>query len=357
MNEKGVMRIIDANLNRTCEGLRVLEDIARFTFNNKELTLRLKEERHSLRKLFLDEVDNAIIERDAKIDVGRVPSRFEDRRRDLSEIATCNLKRVEESLRTLEEVCKLFALKKAHRIKRMRFAFYSIEKNIDELFLSRKGLKKEGIYIVLPDGNRKKVLSIVRAIVDEPVAAVQLRSKKFSTAELMKVARSIRTITAKKDITFIVNDRVALALAVNADGVHIGQDDMPIKDVRKLTGFRFTIGVSTHSLEEAKRAEKDGADYVAFGSIYPTNSKVNAVVQGTAMLKKLCSKAALPVVAIGGINDKNIKAVSSAGANYAAVVSYVSDARDYGAAVRKLYRNFVKGTTRLHKKKDRYRLR
>ncbi|TES91808.1 MAG: thiamine phosphate synthase [Candidatus Cloacimonadota bacterium] len=346
MKEKGVRRIIDANLNRACEGLRVLEDIVRFTFNNKKLHLRLKKERHTLREIFSEEVSDAIIERDAKGDVGRAPSRLEDKRKNLFEIVTRNLKRVEESLRSLEEVSKLDSKKKAQRIKRMRFTLYSIEKDIQELLWTKKGLKKEGIYVVLPDRSKKELLRLVKAVVDAPVSAVQLRSKSLSARELIKVVSSIRNITAKRGITFIVNDRVDIALAVDADGVHIGQDDIPIKDARKLTGHSFIIGVSTHSIDEAKKAEMDGADYIAFGSIFRTTSKTNAVIQGVKRLKKLTEEVDIPVVAIGGINDNNIRRVSFSGADYAAVISFVSDAEDPGTAVKRLYREFKKGKKR-----------
>jgi thiamine-phosphate pyrophosphorylase len=344
MKEKGVMRIIDANLNRACEGLRVLEDIVRFTYNNKKLTLRIKKERHELRKLFSKKIiDATIIERDAKGDVGRAASKLEDKRENLSEVVICNMKRVEESMRSLEEFSKLFSIKKSQQIKSMRFNLYSIEKDVQKLLCAKKGLRKKGIYVVLPDRKKSEILSIVKSIVDAPVSAVQLRSKSLSASELVKVARSVKKITEKNGISFIVNDRVDVALAVEADGVHIGQDDISINDTRKLTGYSFIIGVSTHSIDEAKQAEKDGADYVAFGSMFKTTSKSNPVIQGIKKLRRLRSEMDIPVVAIGGINDKNIGEVSSAGANYAAVISYVSDAKNPGTAVRKLFRKFRKG--------------
>ncbi|MCK4234897.1 thiamine phosphate synthase [candidate division WOR-3 bacterium] len=342
MKEKGVKRIIDANLNRACEGLRILEDIVRFSFNDKELTLRIKKERHRLREIFAQEELESVIERDVDGDVGSGPSRLEEKRGNLFDIVIHNVKRVEESLRSLEEMSKLFSVKKAQRMKLMRFKIYSIDKSVKELCYSKKGFRREGIYIVLPDRRKRELLGIVKAIVDAPVSAIQLRSKSLTSLELIEVARSIRKITAKKDISFIVNDRVDIALAVDADGVHIGQDDIPLKDARKLAGYLFTIGVSTHSIDEAKKAEREGADYVAFGSIFRTASKPNPIVQGIGRLKKLKNEVNLPIVAIGGITDKNIKEVSSAGADYAAVMSYVSDAKDPGAAVRKLHSKFQK---------------
>ncbi len=344
MKEKSVMRIIDANLNRACEGLRVLEDVVRFAYNNNRLTLRIKRQRHRLRELFSKEmIDATTIERDAEGDVGRTPSKLEDKRENLSEIVTCNMKRVEESMRSLEEFSKLFSTKKAQQMKSMRFNLYSIEKDVQKLLYTKKGLRKKGIYVILPDRKKSEILSIVKSIVDAPVSAVQLRSKRLSASELIKLGRVIRNITAKNGIQFIINNRVDIALALAADGVHIGQDDISVKDARKLAGYLFMIGVSTHSIVEAKKAERDGADYIAFGSIFETTSKSNAVIQGIKKLKKLRSEVDIPVVAIGGINDKNIGEVSSAGADYAAVISYISDAENPATAVRKLFRKFRKG--------------
>ncbi len=344
MKEKGVMRIIDANLNRTCEGLRVLEDVVRFAYNNKRLTLRIKKERHRLREIFSKEViDATTIERDAEGDVGRTPSRFEDKRENLFEVVTRNLKRVEESVRSLEEFSKLFSIKKARQIKNMRFDLYSIEKDVQKLLYTKKGLRKNGIYVVLPDRKKSEILSIVKSIVEAPVSAVQLRSKNLPASELIKLGRVIRNITAKNGIPFIVNNRVDIALALAADGVHIGQDDMPLVHARKLTGYSFIIGVSTHSIREARKAEKDGADYIAYGSIFSTKSKANEIIQGVEKLKRLRKRVNIPVVAIGGIDDENIGDVSSAGADYAAVISYVSDAKNPATAVRKLFRKFRKG--------------
>ncbi len=343
LKEKSVLRIIDVNVNRSCEGLRVLEDILRLRFSDKEITLRLKNLRHRIREVFSFRAKDFLSARDAESDVGRGVSRIEDKRENLKEVIDRNIKRAEESLRTLEEMGKLISIRKSHLMKKSRFLLYSIEKDIQRIIFSKKHFSKQGIYVILPDAKRKKLIEIAKAVSDAPVSAIQIRCKEMPAKEQVTVAKEIRKITAKNGITFIVNDRIDIALTANADGVHIGQDDMSILDARKLVGFDFTIGVSTHSLEEAKRAEGDGADYVAFGSIYPTKSKENAIVQGSAILRKFCSKMKIPVVAIGGIRDYNIGNVAAAGADYAAVISYICDSVDPAIAVIKLYRNFIKG--------------
>ncbi len=343
MIERNAKRIIDVNLNRACEGLRVLEDIVRFACNNEQLMLTIKGKRHILRTLFSERIRGSTIERDAEHDVGKKPSLIEEKRNNLFDTFTHNAKRVEESLRSLEEVAKLFDIQKARNIKSMRFAVYTIEKEMQALLLSGKGLGKEGIYVVLPERKRTALITLVKRINSSPVAAVQLRSKSLSDSHLLLMAKSMRAITAKKKIPFIINDRVDIALAAGADGVHLGQNDIPVKDVKKITDFSFIVGVSTHSIDEALRAENDGADYIAFGSIFETSSKESAIIQGIQRLKELRKKVSIPLVAIGGINDRNIQGISSAGADYAAVLSFVSDAKNPDRAVKKLYKNFKKG--------------
>jgi thiamine-phosphate pyrophosphorylase len=340
MNDKRIRRIIDVNLNRSCEGLRVLEDIARFACNNRTLSRRLKEMRHAVRELFADEVVGATRSRDVRGDVGKAPSGTEERRADVRSLAAHNAKRAEEGLRSLEEVSKLHSRERARRIKRMRFELYGLEKNLLEILASGKGLKGTGLYVVLPDSSERTIVHLARKLVDAPVAVIQLRCKTISDARLFSIAKRIRALTASHGIQFIVNDRVDIALAAGADGVHIGQDDMPIAAIRKVTDFSFTVGVSTHSIPEAVKAEKEGADYIAFGSIFPTRSKADARVQGIERLRRLHTRISIPIVAIGGITDSNASQISDAGAQFAAVISYLSDARDPLKAAKKLSRVF-----------------
>jgi thiamine-phosphate pyrophosphorylase len=342
-NRRSVKRIIDVNLNRACEGLRVIEDIVRFILDDKSLTKRVKKERHTLRRLFSKQTIEILSERDSQYDVGRKPSKVEEFRKDIPDIVMKNSKRVEESLRSLEEVSKLSDEKRARTLKEMRFRLYSLGKEVQSLLHSQKGLGHEGIYLILPDRKPREIMKIVNGIVGAPIAAIQMRCKKLPANELVALGRRIRTVTAHAGISFIVNDRVDIGLAVGADGVHIGQDDIGIREVRRIGGSFLTIGVSTHSIAEAKRAEREDADYIAFGSIFKTTSKDNAIIQGISKLKRVRREVDIPIVAIGGINETNIKDVSAAGADYAAVISSVSDADDPKRTVKKLYRGFKRG--------------
>lgn len=149
---------------------------------------------------------------------------------------------------------------------------------------------------------------------------VQLRAKGAASAAVLKAALEMRKALAGRAI-FIVNDRIDIALLAGAEGVHLGQDDIPLKEARKLIPSSI-IGVSTHSIEEAKRAEAEGADYISFGPIFPTRTKKDAdTPKGLSRLKEVSASVNIPVVAIGGITEETIPSVMAAGASAAALIS------------------------------------
>ncbi len=152
---------------------------------------------------------------------------------------------------------------------------------------------------------------------------IQYRDKESSRREVYGEAVGLREITKGFNAVFIVNDHPDIALAVNADGVHLGQDDLPAKETRKMMGTGSIIGVSTHSLEQAMVAEKDGADYIGFGPVFHTATKNAGRPKGLDMLLDIKKRVNLPVVAIGGINLENINAVLKAGADAVAVASAI----------------------------------
>jgi len=153
---------------------------------------------------------------------------------------------------------------------------------------------------------------------------IQLRNKTMPTDDLVKTAIRIKNICNKKNILFIINDRVDVAMLSDADGVHLGIDDIPIKDARKLLGKNKIIGGTAHSLKEALQAERNGADYIGFGHIYPTFSKVKRTKpKGINNLKKVCKAVKILVIAIGGINLENVKEVLNNGTDGIAVIGSV----------------------------------
>ena len=156
------------------------------------------------------------------------------------------------------------------------------------------------------------------------VKAVQLREKNLETLELLKMADKIRDLTKQFNARFFINDRFDIAIAVGADGVHLTQNSIPAAAVRKAVKKKLLIGVSTHSLKEAREAEKGGADFITVGPVYRTQSKLRyGKPMGLDTLKKITSRMSIPVFAIGGIKSSNIEYIKEAGAYGAAMIREV----------------------------------
>jgi thiamine-phosphate pyrophosphorylase len=168
---------------------------------------------------------------------------------------------------------------------------------------------------------------------------IQFRQKRGSTREMIQVAKDVKQLCAERGVTFIVNDRVDVAMASEADGVHLGQDDFPILLARELLGKRRIIGGSAATMEEARKCLSEGADYVGFGPVYPTTSKDDAgPVSGISLLKGVVESIPLPIIAIGGVSAENAAEVMEAGAHGIAVISAVCCQKDPEQATRALHR-------------------
>jgi thiamine-phosphate pyrophosphorylase len=176
---------------------------------------------------------------------------------------------------------------------------------------------------------------LLEAVLDGGCRLVQLREKEMPPAQLYPIARQLRDRSGKAGALFIVNDRLDLALAVEADGLHVGQDDLPASQARRLLAKGMILGVSTHDSRQAGRAVTDGADYVAVGSIFPTGSKPQFQLVGPELIANVRSLVPVPLVGIGGITADNVRAVMDAGADAAAVISAVCAAPDPAAATRR----------------------
>lgn len=168
------------------------------------------------------------------------------------------------------------------------------------------------------------------------VTFVQLREKKKSKEEIIQIAREIKQITDKYQIPFVINDNVEVALEVDADGVHVGQEDMKAVEARGLLGDKKIIGVSVHTVEEAVEAQKMGANYIGVGAVFPTSTKKNAVKMSNKTLQDICQAVDIPVVAIGGIQTENIMELKESGIDGIAVVSAIFSKKDIKQAAKEL---------------------
>lgn len=335
-----IYRIIDANLNRAAEGLRVLEDTVRFIIEEKDLTEKLK----NLRHLILGEIKNLpenqrlIISRESKKDVGRRLK--EEAREKIDELITANFRRVEEAERSLEEYGKLILPSWGEKFRQFRFQTYVLEKEV------KIKLKKKidySLYAITESSLKiEELVEKVKKAIEGGVCVIQLREKNLSSREFLLRATELRKIIPSH-ITFIINDRIDIALACSADGVHLGQDDIPLSFAREIMGEEKIIGISTHNLEEAKKAESGGADYIGVGPIFPTSGKPDAgMPKGVKIITDIKKQVKIPVVAIGGISCENIQEVLRAGADGVAVISAIFSQKDVLKATKALREKITK---------------
>lgn len=181
-----------------------------------------------------------------------------------------------------------------------------------------------------------EVFTAVEDALKAGVKAVQLREKDLPTRDLLDMAYRMRELTARYNARLFINDRADIAMCVNADGVHLGQSSMPAYAVGKVVGDRMMIGVSTHNLDEALTAEREGADFITFGPIYPTPSKLKyGKPVGVESLKKIAERVVIPIFGIGGIKPDNAKEVVNAGAYGAALISGILGETDIKSATKK----------------------
>jgi thiamine-phosphate pyrophosphorylase len=181
-------------------------------------------------------------------------------------------------------------------------------------------------------------LEVVRAAIEGGATMVQYREKEGTTRQLVEEALALRRLTREAGVPFVVNDRLDVALAVEADGLHVGQDDMPATVARRWMGRDKIVGVSATNLQEALQAEKDGADYLGAGPVFATPTKPEAApAMGLEGLAEICRRVSIPVVAIGGINEDNAAAVIAAGADGVAVISAIVAAPAVAVAARRLW--------------------
>ncbi|MBI2860229.1 MAG: thiamine phosphate synthase [Chloroflexi bacterium] len=334
-------RIIDANLNRIGEGLRVLEDIARFALDDAAITAQLKSLRHDLVELDWPLQQQLLQRRDAAADVGvDIGAAGQDGHPDLAATVMANARRVQQSLRVLAEMSRMTGVGLSpEKFEKARFELYTLEQSLVLRLVRQDRLNKlSGLYLILDTqalGGRSHTAVAGQAI-KGGARVIQLRDKVHSKRELLPIAAELKQLCAGHDVLFIVNDYLDLALAVDADGLHLGQDDLPPETARKLLPVDKLLGVSARTVERARAALAAGADYIGVGAMYPTRSKEQAEVVGLERLRQVRRAVTVPIVAIGGITGDNAVEVMEAGASAVAVINAVLGAEDVEAAARRI---------------------
>ncbi len=336
-------RILDASANRAREGLRVVEDYCRFVLDDAFLTGQLKQLRHDLSAALSCLPAGLLLQsRETQTDVGTLlTTESEQRRWSALEVAQASLKRLQEALRSLEEYGKVPLTgggpELGSRLEEVRYRVYTLERAIVLGTTARERLAQARLYVLL--SGQQCVLSLERTIKEAALGGasiIQLREKELNDRDLWQKARQVRQWTREAGVLFVVNDRPDLARLVDADGVHLGQDDLPVKEARRILGPDLLVGVSTHNIEQVRQAILDGASYIGMGAAFPTETKAQAEYPGLEFIRQALAETTLPAFAIGGINMGNIGQLTGLGVKRVAVSSAVARADEPQATVRAL---------------------
>jgi thiamine-phosphate pyrophosphorylase len=320
-------RILDASANRAREALRVLDDYARFSRDDAGLTREIKNLRHELAEV-LEElpVDSLLAARETQADVGTgIHTSGEMSRNSLIDVVQVNLKRLQEALRSLEEYGKLCGRNVGERLKRLRYRSYTLERMLLLGLDASDKLADARLYLLVGGASCKASLEwTIQEAAAGGVQIVQLREKNLDDRELIQRARNVRRWTRQAGVLFIVNDRPDIARLVGADGVHLGQDDLSVRDARRILGPKPLLGVSTHNLDQVRQAVQDGANYIGVGPTFPSTTKTFDELAGLAFVKAATSETSLPAFALGGITLENVADVVKAGAKRIAVSAAIA---------------------------------
>jgi thiamine-phosphate pyrophosphorylase len=340
---QAALRIVDANANRAAEGLRVVEEYCRFVLDDAHLSRICKSVRHELTQALgpLDREQRASA-RDTLGDVGIVPldvpkGDLEASVFSLDQIAAANSERVKQALRAIEEYLKLFSADSAARVEALRYRWYTLEKAMVITSASQKKLAGARLYVLIDGGPSECAFAQrVQALVAGGVHLLQLRDKRLDDRALLSRARLLRRLIDESPLKplLIVNDRPDIAVLCHADGVHVGQEELTVRDVRQIVGPKMLVGVSTHSIEQARQAVLDGASYLGCGPTFPSETKQFAQYPGPDLLRKVAAEISLPAFAIGGITLENLPAVLATGFTRVAVSSAVASAKAPNECVR-----------------------
>jgi thiamine-phosphate pyrophosphorylase len=321
-------RILDASANRAREGLRVVEDYVRFVLDDPGLTRRLKEVRHRLAEAERGLDSHLLLSsRDTREDVGtHIMTPTEQIRENPRAVLAANFKRIAEAMRSLEEYSKLVDIWLAGRFEVLRYDIYTLENLTMTAVAAHRGLGNAKLMVLIGGLPTPGDLTwLVGEALAGGADVIQYREKGVPDRELLRRARDVRIMTAQARVPLILNDRVDLARLACCDGVHLGQEDLSIRDARRILGPTAHIGVSTHDPAQLDAAILSGAGYLGVGPVFPSPTKEFAEPElaGLKYIRHAAETTTLPCFAIGGINEENLDLVLDAGATRIAVSSAV----------------------------------
>lgn len=333
------LRILDANLNRAREALRIIDDYARFALDDRDAAAAAKRLRHAVAAIAhsLGEPE-LLAARDILGDVGRetkLPS--EQSRESLAAVVAAEFSRLTESLRSIAECGKLISQPSASVAEQLRYDAYELQQRICLRADLRQRFRAVRLYVIvtveLCAGDWQAVAS---AAIHGGATCLQLREKNIDDRELLRRAHILRDLTRSAGALLIINDRPDIARLVRADGVHVGQDDLSVADVRRIAGADLLVGKSTHTIEQFDAATAERPDYIAIGPMFDTSTKPQSHIAGIETLRAVAKRTDLPIVAIGGITAATATTLRESGAACICVCSAVIASPDPQRAAREL---------------------
>ncbi len=362
--------MIDANLNRAREAARVLEDLARFVLSDAELQARAKRLRHELVERVREAaLDGALLlaARDVAGDPGTgVSTPTEMRRESASDLAAANAARLSEALRAIEEAAKaLPAQGLAAGVERLRYESYDLDRAL-RLRLPTGRAPQWRLCVLITESlcTRHSWQRVAALAIEGGAECLQLREKSLEDGELLARARWLVGLAGSKGVhrggcgergreegkqqavSVIVNDRPDIALLAGAAGVHVGQRDLSVEDVRRVAGHRLLVGVSCGSVEQSRRAAAAGADYLGLGPMFESTTKPKPSLPGPSLLQSVAGDpiaGTLPHLAISGITPENVDELVKAGVRGVAVSSAVCSSDDPAGACRAILARLPRG--------------
>ncbi len=278
-----------------------------------------------------------VCNRDIVGDVGReVTTAWEFRRAGAWDVAMAAAKRLSEALRVIEEYGKTIDADSAAAIEGLRYRGYELERRLFVVARAKERFGGVRLYVLLTESHcRGEWFATAEAALRGGADCIQLREKDLTDRELLDRARRLVALCREHGAMLIVNDRPDIAAAAGADGVHVGQEDLPVAAVRRMVPAECIVGVSTHTVEQADAMIAEGPDYVAVGPMFESATKPQGHIAGLETLRAVRARTSLPLVAIGGIDSANARAVAEAGAECVCVCrSIIGDADPVGAATR-----------------------
>ncbi len=334
-----VLRIIDVNVNRTREALRVIEDYARFVLDDADAAGAVKHCRHELRGI-IDAVgpERLLAARDIVSDVGRdVKTPAELERSAIEDVVRAAFARLSEATRAISEYGKVVSAAAATAAETLRYRAYELDQRIILRGTLRRRFRAVRLYVLITEALcRRPGLETAEAAIRGGAGCLQLREKGLPDGELLRRARQLRDLTAQHGVLLAINDRPDLAKLAHADIVHVGQEDLSVKDVRRIAGAAILVGKSTHTLAQFEVGLAEEPDYLAVGPMFPSGTKPQEHIAGPQLLAAARARTELPLVAIGGITPEGAAGIRAAGANCIAACAAVISADDVEAAARAL---------------------